>query len=170
MESIYLWSQSLDNSSPAVIFVDGRKLDPKKYSARREDLVTWVSEVTANSTPKRVGTSQRVSIYNNKNKFVIEIVLPEKDNQGRKAPIICYGSLAEPEDKLFSKTVIHYLEKFIDSINRSFPNDIRSDVISALSLAKKKRISIEKILISVFLFLICFLFLYLSIIFLLTPN
>jgi len=136
MDSVYLWAQSLDNSSPDYIYHNGRILKPQKDSNEREEILSSISQVTINSKPQKV--ENNILIYINNDKFVLSIVLPEQDVLYRKAPILCYSSLADPEDKLFSQRLIAHISNFTRSIGRSFPSNLEQEVKLALSLVKKK--------------------------------
>lgn len=136
MSSFFLWAQSLDNSSPDVIYVNSEALDAKEHLARRQDVVSLVSKVTR--TTKARSISDAVAIYLGKEHFVLTVVLPEKDVLNRKAPILCFGELANPENTSASEDALLYISNFIQKIGRTFPASIETDVVSALALAKKK--------------------------------
>ena len=164
MDSVYLWAQSLDNSSPDYIYHNGRILNPQKYPNEREKILSLISQVTINSKPRK---EKNVLIYINNDKFVLSIVLPGEDVLNRKAPIVCYSSLADPEDKLFSKRLITHISNFTRSIGRSFPSDLERDVVFALSLVKKKPAiptTLIWILVVFFLLLLLSLFLFIFLI------
>lgn len=158
MNSFYLWSQSLDNSSPDHIFVNDKELDAKKDLVERKNAVSLVSKVTANSKPQKVG--QHVTIYIDSENFVLTAILPDLDVLNRKAPILCYGQRADPGDKVFSKQVFLYIFNFIKRINRTLPSEVEYEIKQALSLAKKKPIlQRETILVAVLLLFILLLLL-----------
>jgi len=157
MASFYFWAQNLDNSSPDHIFIDTNELDPIKQSAKRKEIVTLVSKITANIKPRIVG--EYVKIYLGEDNFVLTAILPDPDVLKRKSPVLCYGELANPDDESFSNEAFSLISNFIEKINRTFPSEIEKEVKQALRVAKKKPLLQRKTAIVAILLFFVLLFL-----------
>jgi hypothetical protein len=136
MNIIFLWAQSLDNSSPDQIYASGRILS-QKYVEERKRIVSAISNVTLNSKPTRAG--DYVTIYIKDNEFVLSIILPEKDVLNRKAPILCYCQIADESDHVFAQRMIAHISAFVKKINRTAPSYVEKEVTIALSMFEKKK-------------------------------
>ncbi len=161
MNRLTFWAQGLDNlSSSELISRNGKFIDPKKQLGESQEILSLIYKVSANKESKLINISKKVKIYIGKEEFVLEIILREKDELKRRAPIICYGELAEPDDQYFLKNAMSEIELFIREIERTLPKATAKDVEEALSFAKKKSKSsrIALLVAAVILFFLLVLF------------
>jgi hypothetical protein len=110
--------QSLDNSSPNVLSVQGRVLDSTdERSAARVQFVQGVLRVARDGKEVTVPGHRGTRAFVSKNEVSIEVLTNDLDESGRLAPIVCHGYLGEPEIG-WTEALCGELAEFASAIGR----------------------------------------------------
>jgi hypothetical protein len=110
--------QALDNVSPNPMHVDGAVLaragDPE---TARAELMRLVNNVTFNGARTDLG-DPRVRAYRFGSEFVVEVDTPERDSEGRVAPILAYGEPPARPGPEWEAELAAELTQFLESSGR----------------------------------------------------
>jgi hypothetical protein len=132
VSGLTFWAQALDNEAADSIEVGGADLSVEREEEERRRAVSNVSAVV--KTGFALFNEGGVSVTANATNFVIEADSRERDARGRRAPLVCFGSLRAPLDD----SVAGALQDFAARVDRSLAPETVERVRHGLRLLKKK--------------------------------
>lgn len=133
-ERLRFWAQALDNTSPDHFDMRGEPLAPDD-SAARQEIVSRVSRVARSGS--RVFQRDGVRLLADGRHFVVEVASVQRDEAGRIAPVVCYGSCSRNDTLPVDETVVAIVE-FAAGIGRSVHPEHVELIHAALSAQQKK--------------------------------
>jgi hypothetical protein len=133
-------AQSLDNRSPDIISEFGRILPSDDLrSPERTTVIGKTTTVSAHGKQFRISDRSECRGFVSGQDVLFHVGTDDKDASGRSAPVLCLGSLPQPDALVWPEVLLGELDEFTEKAGRTVGPRRRSELVQLIDLILANR-------------------------------